>query len=74
MLLFFPETKELTLEELDTVFSVSTHKQVARGLKEPGYWVQKYIFRRDVELKPLVDIDHLRNQAKEEKGKERAAA
>jgi hypothetical protein len=25
VLLFFPETKELTLEELDAVFSVATH-------------------------------------------------
>lgn len=60
VLLFFPETKELTLEELDAVFNVATHKQVMRGLKEPGYWIQKGIFRRDVELPPLVDIQALR--------------
>lgn len=30
------------------------------GLKEPGYWIQKGIFRRDVELEPLVDIQALR--------------
>lgn len=60
VLLFFPETKELTLEELDAVFSVPTHKQMARGLKEPGYWLQKGVFRRDVTLEPLVDIQDLR--------------
>lgn len=60
VLLFFPETKELTLEELDAVFSVPTHKQMARGLKEPGFWIQKGIFRRDVDLAPLVDIQDLR--------------
>jgi len=31
-----------------------------RGLKEPGYWLQKGIFHRDVELPPLVDIQRLR--------------
>ena len=62
-LLAFPETKELTLEELDAVFGVPTRKQVARGLKEPGYWIQKYIFKRDVELPPLVDIGQLRGEA-----------
>ncbi|KAI7341120.1 putative MFS myo-inositol transporter [Hortaea werneckii] len=60
VLLFFPETKELTLEELDAVFNVPTHKQMARGLKEPGFWIQKGIFRRDVDLAPLVDIQDLR--------------
>lgn len=65
-LLFFPETKELTLEELDAVFSVSTHRQVARGFKEPFYWVNKYILRRDVQLPPLVDIGQLRGEVKEE--------
>lgn len=63
VLLVFPETKELTLEELDAVFGVPTRKQVQRGLKEPGYWIQKYIFRRDVELPPLVDTRHLRGEA-----------
>lgn len=65
-LLIFPETKELTLEELDAVFSVSTRKQMARGLKEPFYWVNKFILRRDVQLPPLVDIGQLRGEVKEE--------
>ncbi|RAR01754.1 MFS sugar transporter [Stemphylium lycopersici] len=66
VLLFFPETKELTLEELDAVFNVHTHKQMQRGLKEPGYWLQKGVFRRDVELPPLVDIQALRGTREDE--------
>lgn len=64
-LLIFPETKELTLEELDAVFSVPTRKQVARGMREPIYWVNKYVLRRNVELPPLVDIQQLRGEKKE---------
>lgn len=60
VLLLFPETKELTLEELDAVFSVPTHKQIGHGLKEPPYWVNRYILRRNVELPPLVDINDIR--------------
>lgn len=66
VLLLFPETKELTLEELDAVFNVATHKQMARGFKEPGYWINKGILRRDVELPRLVDIDELRDTRVEE--------
>lgn len=66
VLLFFPETKELTLEELDAVFSVPTHKQMAHGLKEPGYWINKGLLRRNVELKPLVDIQELRGTREDE--------
>ncbi|KAJ5484705.1 hypothetical protein N7539_004693 [Penicillium diatomitis] len=64
-LLIFPETKELTLEELDAVFSVPTRKQIARGMREPFYWVNKYILRRNVELPPLVDIQQLRGKRQE---------
>lgn len=66
VLLFFPETKELTLEELDAVFSVPTRKQALRGLREPVYWVQKYILRQNVELPPLVDLSQIRGEKKEE--------
>ena len=66
VLLLFPETKELTLEELDAVFNVATHEQVARGFKEPGYWINKGILRRDVSLPPLVDLDELRSLHTEE--------
>lgn len=66
VLLFLPETEELTLEELDAVFSVATHKQMSRGFKEPGYWINKGILRRDVNLSQLLDIQELRNTHKDE--------
>ena len=59
-LTIFPETKELTLEELDAVFSVPTRRQIAHGLREPIYWVRRYILRQHVKHPPLVDINELR--------------
>lgn len=37
-----PETKGRTLEELDVVFSVPTHKHAAYGGQQVVYWVRKY--------------------------------
>ena len=51
VLLFLPETKELTLEELDEVFGVSLRKHSAYRLKEFGYKINKYVLRRN--MKPL---------------------
>ena len=56
--LVMPETKARTLEELDAVFSVSTHEQVAHGLKQIPWFIQRYIFRnKNAHLPPLVDFD-----------------
>ena len=52
-----PETKSRSLEELDAVFTVPTHQQVAHGLKQIPWFIQRYIFRRKVELAPLIDFD-----------------
>lgn len=52
-----PETKARSLEELDAVFSVPTHRQVSHGLKQIPWFVQRYIFRRDVHMEPLIDFD-----------------
>jgi len=57
VLLFLPETKQLSLEELDAVFSVPTRRQAAWGLKQPGYWVGKYILRKDIKQEPLFELD-----------------
>ena len=58
MLLLLPETKSRSLEELDAVFSVSTRRQVAHGLREVPYFFNKYILRRkDVYLAPLIDFE-----------------
>lgn len=52
-----PETKNLTLEELDTVFDVG-NKDFARYYKRKLPWyLQKKILRRDVEpMEPLYEL------------------
>lgn len=60
-----PETKARSLEELDAVFSVPTHEQVKHGLKEVPWFIQRYIFRRDVPLAPLVDFEKAHQDADE---------
>lgn len=57
-----PETKARSLEELDAVFSVPTHQQVAHGLKQIPWFIQRYIFRRDVHLEPLIDFEKAKRQ------------
>lgn len=58
--LFVPETKQRTLEELDYIFAVPTRVhmryQVCKALP---YWFKRYIFRMNVELEPLYQLDHL---------------
>ncbi|KAJ5918825.1 hypothetical protein N7454_009969 [Penicillium verhagenii] len=58
--LWVPETKQRTLEELDYIFAVPTrvhmHYQVFKALP---WWIQHYIFRRDVHLEPLYTFDNL---------------
>jgi hypothetical protein len=58
-----PETKSRSLEELDAVFSVPTHKQAAHGLKQIPWFIQRYIFRRKVEIEPLIDFDKARGDS-----------
>ncbi|KAF4877176.1 putative polyol transporter 2 [Colletotrichum siamense] len=47
-LLFLPETKDKTLEELDSVFGVPSRKFVRYGLAQFSYFWKHYIFRQDV--------------------------
>ncbi|KAF9257692.1 hypothetical protein L218DRAFT_975133 [Marasmius fiardii PR-910] len=55
-LLFVPETKALSLEELDQVFSVPTRIHAAYQLKALPHNIKKYVFRRKVEdLPPLYE-------------------
>ncbi|GAA5893884.1 hypothetical protein JCM6882_003119 [Rhodosporidiobolus microsporus] len=56
VLLFVPETKLRTLEELDEVFSMSTKRQVAYGLGSPAYWFKRYILRHDIQRSELSDF------------------
>jgi hypothetical protein len=53
ILLFLPETKGLSLEELDQVFSVPTHVHAAYGIRQIGYFVRKYILRQNVKPEVL---------------------
>ncbi|KAI0070188.1 hypothetical protein K474DRAFT_895367 [Panus rudis PR-1116 ss-1] len=54
VLLFLPETKELSLEELDQVFSVPTHVHAGYQLKALPRNIKKYIFR--MKVKPLAPL------------------
>ena len=50
ILIYFlmPETKALTLEELDIVFNIPTRKFATHQLKQIPYFIQRYILRRNV--------------------------
>ncbi|ROW04408.1 hypothetical protein VSDG_00820 [Cytospora chrysosperma] len=48
VLFFLPETKEKTLEELDSVFNVPLRVHAKYGLQQFYYFFSHYIFRRDV--------------------------
>ncbi|KAN0138316.1 MFS sugar transporter [Lactarius tabidus] len=56
ILLFVPETKALSLEELDQVFSVPTYTHAAYQIKALPHNIKKYIFRMKVDpLPPLYE-------------------
>jgi hypothetical protein len=47
-----PETKGLTLEELDNVFGVKNREHVGYYLRKFPWYINKYFLRRDVEPFP----------------------
>jgi len=56
ILLFVPETKALSLEELDQVFSVPTHTHAAYQIKALPHNIKKYILRMQVDpIPPLYE-------------------
>ncbi|KAJ4356263.1 uncharacterized protein N0V89_004294 [Didymosphaeria variabile] len=57
VLLFMPETKGKTLEELDQVFSVPTSVHAAYGLRQIPYFLKKYIFRQDIQPEQLYETE-----------------
>ncbi|KAI9793025.1 MAG: hypothetical protein M1833_000846 [Piccolia ochrophora] len=57
VLLFVPETKGKTLEELDQVFSVPTRIHAAYGLRQIPYFCKRYILRQRVEPERLYERD-----------------
>jgi MFS family permease len=55
VLLFMPETKGKTLEELDQVFSVPTRFHAEYGLRQIPYFLKRYLLRRDVKPEILYE-------------------
>ena len=55
VLLFMPETKGRTLEELDEVFGVPLASRVAYGRAQAAWFIRRYVLRQDVE-KPEVPL------------------
>ncbi|KAH8811761.1 MFS sugar transporter [Xylogone sp. PMI_703] len=60
VLLFVPETKGKTLEELDQVFSVRSRDHAAYGLRQVPYFFNRYILRRDVQPERLYDKEDVK--------------
>ena len=58
ILFFVPETKEMTLEELDAVFDVPLHAHVAYGAKQFGYLWAHHVLRRGVAKPTLPYLLH----------------
>ncbi|KAH8888243.1 hypothetical protein GQ53DRAFT_783780 [Thozetella sp. PMI_491] len=54
VLFFVPETKEKTLEELDSVFSVPLHAQFKYGLESLFYFVRRYVMFQKSATPPVV--------------------
>lgn len=55
VLLFMPETKGKTLEELDQVFSVPTHLHAAYGLRQIPYFFRRYVLFQKVKPEILYE-------------------
>ncbi|AOA65193.1 Putative myo-inosiltol transporter [Komagataella phaffii CBS 7435] len=58
VLMFLPETKGLTLEELDDVFDVPTWQHASYQLKKMWINIQRNIIRKDVEPMPPLYKHH----------------
>lgn len=59
VLLFMPETKGKTLEELDQVFSVPTRLHARHGLRQIGYFFNRYLLQMDVRPEVLYEREEL---------------
>ncbi|KAF2265060.1 hypothetical protein CC78DRAFT_532691 [Lojkania enalia] len=53
VLLFVPETKDLTLEELDQVFEHSTKTHMEFGMQQLKWWVGEFVLRRKGLKRPV---------------------
>ncbi|CZR53000.1 probable transporter (major facilitator superfamily) [Phialocephala subalpina] len=59
VLLFVPETKGKTLEELDQVFGVRTRDHAAYGIRQVKYFFNRYLLRKDIEPEQLYEKDNV---------------
>jgi len=66
VLLFLPETKGLSLEELDQVFSVPTHVHAAYGMRQVPYFFKRYLLRQKIEPERLYEREHYEGGHEEE--------
>lgn len=77
VLLFLPETKEKTLEELDAVFDVPLRSIMRYGIAQAGYFWGHHILRRDMQP-PVVPtsantIEYTKQQFTKEKNHDATA-
>ncbi|KAL8869645.1 MAG: hypothetical protein Q9174_004117 [Haloplaca sp. 1 TL-2023] len=56
ILLFVPETKDLTLEQLDARFSISSRSHAKWAVKHCVYVLRRYILRRKGVKPPKMDL------------------
>ncbi|KAL8815667.1 MAG: hypothetical protein Q9223_005215 [Gallowayella weberi] len=56
ILLFVPETKDLTLEQLDARFSISSKSHARFALKQCLFFVRRYVLRRDNVKRPVMEL------------------
>lgn len=74
VLLFLPETKAKTLEELDQVFAVPTRKQMQYGLKQVPWFLRSRVMRQEAEPPTLIKEEKpIREAAFEDSGRKEAA-
>lgn len=56
ILLFVPETKDLSLEQLDARFSISTRAHARWALKEVGWVFERFVLRRSEKRRPILCV------------------
>ncbi|KAL8775658.1 MAG: hypothetical protein Q9209_000154 [Squamulea sp. 1 TL-2023] len=56
ILLFVPETKDLTLEQLDARFSISSKSHASFALRQCSYFIRHYVLRRPNVKRPVIQL------------------
>jgi hypothetical protein len=54
ILLFVPETKDLSLEQLDQVFSIPTKEHAAHGMSQISYVTRRFLLRKRNVRRPVL--------------------